>query len=90
MAKLFVVATPIGNLADFSARAIDTLRAVDIIACEDTRHTKILLDKYNIGTKTIAYHKFNEKNNCKYARFSRFDFIANVIYINSSIRDSKV
>lgn len=62
MAKLFVVATPIGNLADFSARAIDTLKAVDIIACEDTRHSKILLDKYNIKTKLIAYHKFNEKN----------------------------
>lgn len=62
MAKLFIVATPIGNLADFSARAVDTLKAVDIIACEDTRHSKILLDKYGIGTKTIAYHKFNEKN----------------------------
>ena len=62
MAKLFIVATPIGNLADFSARAVDTLKAVDIIACEDTRHSKILLDKYNIGTKLIAYHKFNEKN----------------------------
>ena len=62
MAKLFIVATPIGNLADFSARAIDTLKAVDIIACEDTRHNKILLDKYKIATKLIAYHKFNEKN----------------------------
>lgn len=62
MAKLFIVATPIGNLADLSLRAIDTLKAVDIIACEDTRHSKILLDKYNIDTKTIAYHKFNEKN----------------------------
>lgn len=62
MAKLFIVATPIGNLADFSARAIDTLKAVDVIACEDTRHSKILLDKYKIETKTIAYHKFNEKN----------------------------
>ena len=62
MAKLFIVATPIGNLADFSIRAVDTLKAVDIIACEDTRHSKILLDKYKIDTKTIAYHKFNEKN----------------------------
>jgi len=62
MSKLFIVATPIGNLSDFSARAIDTLKAVDIIACEDTRHSKILLDKYNITTKLIAYHKFNEKN----------------------------
>lgn len=62
MAKLFIVATPIGNLADFSSRAVDTLKAVDIIACEDTRHSKILLDKYGISTKLIAYHKFNEKN----------------------------
>ena len=62
MAKLFIVATPIGNLADFSFRAVDTLKAVDIIACEDTRHSKILLDKYNVNTKVIAYHKFNEKN----------------------------
>ncbi|MFQ6724380.1 MAG: 16S rRNA (cytidine(1402)-2'-O)-methyltransferase [Clostridia bacterium] len=62
MAKLFIVATPIGNLADFSLRAVDTLKAVDVIACEDTRHSKILLDKYGIGTKLIAYHKFNEKN----------------------------
>ncbi len=62
MAKLFIVATPIGNLADFSARAVDTLKAVDVVACEDTRHSKILLDKYNIDTKMIAYHKFNEKN----------------------------
>ena len=62
MAKLFIVATPIGNLADFSFRAVDTLKAVDVIACEDTRHSKILLDKYNIETKLIAYHKFNEKN----------------------------
>ena len=62
MAKLFIVATPIGNLADISFRAVDTLKAVDVIACEDTRHSKILLDKYKIDTKTIAYHKFNEKN----------------------------
>lgn len=62
MAKLFIVATPIGNLADFSSRGVDTLKAVDIIACEDTRHSKILLDKYAINTKLIAYHKFNEKN----------------------------
>lgn len=58
---LFIVATPIGNLADISLRAIDTLKSVDIVACEDTRHTKILLDKYEIKAKTIAYHKFNER-----------------------------
>lgn len=60
--KLYIVATPIGNLADISFRAVEVLKAVDVIACEDTRHTKILLEKYDIHTKTIAYHKFNEKN----------------------------
>ena len=62
MAKLFIVATPIGNLADFSFRAVDTLKAVDVIACEDTRHSKILLDKYNIQTKLIAYHKDSKQS----------------------------
>ena len=60
--KLYIVATPIGNLGDISFRAVEVLKAVDVIACEDTRHTKILLDKYGIQTKTIAYHKFNEKS----------------------------
>ncbi len=59
---LYIVATPIGNLEDISIRAINVLRECDIIACEDTRHSKILLDHYDIHTKTIAYHKFNEQN----------------------------
>ncbi len=59
---LYFVATPIGNLEDISIRAINILRECDVIACEDTRHSKILLDHYDIHTKTIAYHKFNEKN----------------------------
>ena len=59
---LYFVATPIGNLNDFSLRAIETLRSCDVIACEDTRHSKILLDHYGIKAKTIAYHKFNEQN----------------------------
>ena len=59
---LYFVSTPIGNLEDISLRAINTLKKCDIIACEDTRHSKILLDHYEIKAKTIAYHKFNEQN----------------------------
>ena len=63
MAKgtLYIVATPIGNLGDFSARAVDTLKNADIIACEDTRVTQKLLNHFDIRTKTISYHKFSEK-----------------------------
>lgn len=59
--KLYVVATPIGNLSDFSQRAIDTLKSVDLIAAEDTRNTSILLQKYDIHVPSVANHKFNER-----------------------------
>jgi len=61
MGTLFIVATPIGNLSDFSARAIETLREVDRIACEDTRHTAKLLNHYGITTPTLSYHEHNER-----------------------------
>lgn len=57
---LYLVATPIGNLQDISQRALDTLRAVDLIACEDTRHTRKLLNFYEISNKLISYHEHNE------------------------------
>lgn len=57
--KLFVVGTPIGNLSDFSPRAIETLSGVDFIAAEDTRVTIKLLNKFNINTPMVSYHKYN-------------------------------
>ncbi len=57
---LYVVATPLGNLADITLRALDVLRSVDAIACEDTRHTRRLLDHYDIRVATFALHEHNE------------------------------
>src|ERR1051325_11291282 len=58
---LYLVATPIGNLADITHRALQVLNDVDLIACEDTRHTHKLLNHYGITTKTISYHEHNEQ-----------------------------
>jgi 16S rRNA (cytidine1402-2'-O)-methyltransferase len=57
---LYLVATPIGNLADISFRAVDTLKKCDYILCEDTRHSRILLDHYGIQTPLKSFHRFNE------------------------------
>ncbi len=61
MSNLYVVPTPIGNLGDMTERAIETLNNCDLILAEDTRHTLKLLNHFNIKTKMISYHKFNEK-----------------------------
>ncbi|MGI8640796.1 MAG: 16S rRNA (cytidine(1402)-2'-O)-methyltransferase [Pyrinomonadaceae bacterium] len=58
---LYLVATPIGNLADISRRALETLETVDLIACEDTRHTRKLLNHYGISKKLVSYHVYNEQ-----------------------------
>jgi 16S rRNA (cytidine1402-2'-O)-methyltransferase len=58
--KLFVVATPIGNLEDVSARALRVLREVDVIACEDTRRTRALLAHFDIHTPTVSYFEHNK------------------------------
>src|SRR2546423_2466687 len=58
---LFLVGTPIGNLSDITHRALQVLKDVDLIACEDTRHTHKLLNHYGISTKTISYHEHNEQ-----------------------------
>ena len=58
---LYVVATPIGNLSDASPRALETLRSVDLVACEDTRTSAKLLARHGISTRTVALHEHNER-----------------------------
>jgi len=58
--KLYVVATPIGNLADMTFRAVEILKQVDLIAAEDTRHVKMLLQHYGINNKLVSLHQYNE------------------------------
>ena len=57
----YVVPTPIGNISDITLRAIEILKTVDFIACEDTRITQKILNHYDIKTKCVSYHKYNER-----------------------------
>lgn len=59
--QFYIVPTPIGNIKDITLRAIEILKEVDIIACEDSRVTQKLLNHYEIKTKTLSYHKYNER-----------------------------
>jgi len=63
---LYIVATPIGNLSDITFRAVETLKSVDLIAAEDTRHTKILLDKYGISKPTTSYFAHSKIQKAEY------------------------
>ena len=69
MSKLFIVATPIGNLKDITLRALDVLREADLILCEDTRTTKKLLERYQISKPILSYHQ--------HSRLAKIDYILN-------------
>ena len=77
---LYIVSTPIGNLKDITLRAIDILKKSNLILCEDTRVSKKLLSFYEIKTKIISNHKFNEKSNLqKVLNILKDDQIVSVI-----------
>ena len=59
---IYIVATPIGNLSDITIRGLEVLREVDLIAAEDTRHSRRLLDHHGISGKLVAYHEHNESD----------------------------
>lgn len=59
--RLIVCPTPIGNLEDVTLRVLAALRSADVVACEDTRHTRVLLDRYGVTAKLVSYHEHNER-----------------------------
>ena len=82
---LYLVSTPIGNLDDITLRAIEILKKSNYILCEDTRVSKILLERYKIKSKLISNHKFNEKKNItKILELLKNDSIISLISVNCS------
>ena len=74
---LYIVSTPIGNLKDITFRAVEVLKSVDLVACEDTRHTKILLAHYNIATPTTSYFQHN--------KFTKGEYILKLLKEDKSV-----
>ena len=64
---LYVVGTPIGNLSDISFRAINVLKNVHLIACEDTRHTKKIMNKFEVKNKLLSFNKISQFRNINYS-----------------------
>ena len=81
MGILYVVATPIGNLDDITKRTLDTLNSVDIIACEDTRTSGVLLKHFGINKKTVSYHKFNEKGKSNSLMYQVYALLYHLSYL---------
>lgn len=75
--QFYIVPTPIGNIQDITLRAIEVLKSVDVIACEDSRVTQKLLNHYDIKTKLVSYHKYNEQ--------SRVEFFLGLLNDNKKI-----
>lgn len=76
--RLVVCPTPIGNLGDVTLRVLDALREADVIACEDTRRTRVLLDRYEIAGALVSYHEHNERERAKQllARVEKGELVA--------------
>jgi 16S rRNA (cytidine1402-2'-O)-methyltransferase len=76
--KLVVCPTPIGNLEDVTLRVLSALREADVVACEDTRHTRVLLDRYGVSAPLVSYHEHNEdrRSAVLVARMQKGDVVA--------------